>query len=191
MSPARVTPQRRWDLTVLVAGLFVLAVSGWVVLRAVARLSSERAEVAQLRSEADRLLQLRSSFVPPTRAESLAWEAADVDARALGVDPAERLALARTIARLAENAGLRGVQAQFIASDTLGVEPRTAAAGISYQPAAFGLRLVARGSYDDLQRLISRLPPSVTVRAMSAARTVGPPEYRLVLGVFVRPEGPS
>lgn len=184
-------PQRRWDLAVLVSGLIVLAVSGWVALRAGVRLSAERAEVAQLRSEADRLLELRSSFVPPTRAESLAWTAADVDARSLGTDPVERLALARTIARLAETAGLRGVQAQFIASDTLGVEPRTAPGGVSYQPAAFALRLVARGSYDDLQRLISLLPPSVTVRAMSAARTAGAPEYRLLLGVFVRPEGPS
>ncbi|MHB0949839.1 MAG: hypothetical protein ACYC4J_12375 [Gemmatimonadaceae bacterium] len=188
---ASLTPQRRWDLAVLVAGLVVLAVSGWVALRAAARLSAERGEVAQLRSEANRLLELRASFVQPTRAESLAWTAADVEARSLGADPAERLALARTIARLAENTGLRGVQAQFIASDTLGLTPRTAPAGISYPPASFALRLVARGAYGDLQRLIALLPPSVTVRAITTGRTAGAPEHRLLLGVFVRPEGPS
>ena len=172
-------------------GLALAVLGGWVGLSAQRARTRLTLDAIRLESDAARLEQWRREFRPVSATEAMRWRLVDANLTSLGVASSERVLVAETVARAAEEAGMVDVRVRFTAGDSSqGVAAREQRMGTrTLHPASYGLALHARGSYEGLVRLIGALPPSVAVWRVTSTREDGVIAHALALAVFEAVDG--
>lgn len=171
-------------VTRLAAGVLAAGLMGWAGVRASRANSRRAAELRVLSATLSTFADWKARYQPAVAAESIAWRRTWMELQSLGVVGDERLALTRTIARGAEEAGLQDVQVLIGSSDTTGAEARLSTEGVRRKPATFGLQVVCRGGLREIVAFLGQLPPSVAPTQVSLVRQDGRAKHRITLGVY-------
>lgn len=171
-------------LSRLVAAVAAAAVLAWVGVRASGQRAQRQAELRRDSALLATFADWRARYQPAVAAESISWRRTWMELQDLGVVGDERLALTRTLARLAEESGLRDVQVLIGASDTTGTDARLSTEGVRRKPATFSLQVVCRGGMPQVVSFLGQLPPSVAATQVSLVRQDGRAKHRITLGVY-------
>jgi hypothetical protein len=170
--------------TRLAAATIAAVVLGWAGVRAAKARSTRVAELRVANATLATFEDWRSRYQPAVAAESIAWRRTWMELQGLGVVGDERLAMTRTVARAAEEAGLRDVQVVFGPSDTTGTDARLSTEGVQRKPATFSLQVQCRGGLREVVAFLGQLPPSIAATQVSLAKQDGRAKHRISLGVY-------
>jgi hypothetical protein len=171
-------------LSRLVAAALGAVALAWVGIRATSLHARRETELRSATATLATFADWRLKYQPAVAAESIAWRRTWMELQDLGVVGDERLALARTVSRAAEEAGLRDVQVRIGASDTTGAEARLSTEGVRRKPATFSLQILCRGGLPQVVAFLGQLPPSVAATQVSLVRQDGRAKHRITLGVY-------
>lgn len=169
----------------------VVAMSTWTSCTAWKTTAQARAatsEAVALRTSATRFSQ---QFSAATTSETDDWARTTEDAAGFGSPEASKVSLAQTVSRIAEVAGMTRAKVSFTASDGSGVAPPRAIGELSFQRAAYGLRLEATGSISAVSRVILRLPPATEITSLSISGSSDAPSATFDLVVYQPSGGPQ
>lgn len=170
---------RRLTLSAILLAAAVIV--GGVERRQIAPLNLRK---TQLETTAARVRQFRSSFVPIAPAESASWKQM-ADSIDIAVPRGSRLSLAQTLAKSAEDAGLRGVRVSFGKPDSSYVPPRSRGVSTSdVQPADYAISIDAGGAFAQVLSFINALPPTVSVTRLVGSHDKRDTHYRITIAVY-------
>lgn len=171
-------------VTRLIAAVLGAGLLGWAGFNASRAGAARRMELAKARTTLATFADWRRRFEPAVAAESIAWRRTWMELHTLGVMGDERLALAHTITRAAESAGLHDVRVMVESPDTTGSDARLSSEGVQRQSAPFGLLVECRGNLQAVVTFLGELPPSVAPTSLSLVRQAGGARHRLTLAVY-------
>lgn len=171
-------------LTRLLAALIGAAALAWAGTRASQARAQTDGDLRKANETLATFARWRLQYQPAVVAESIAWRRTWVALQDLGVAGDERLALTRTLTRLAEEVGLRDVQVVIGPADTTAVDARLSVEGVRRKPAAFSLQIVCRGGLSQVVAFLGQLPPSVATSQVSLVRQDGRAKHRITLAVY-------
>lgn len=171
--------------------VLIVAMSAWTscsALKVTKRAGIGIDEAVAVRAAATRISQ---QFVPATTGETDEWARTTQEASEFGTTEALKVALAQTVSRIGEVAGMSGVKASFAGADSLGsAGPRTIGE-LTFQPASFALRLEGSGSVGAMSRVVLRLPPAIEITSLTLGGDSGALKGTFQLAVYQSPGGPQ
>jgi hypothetical protein len=157
----------------IAAAVLVASVAVVLGLRARDRFIAIRLQQGRVSAEITAISRFRQAFrSAPNGRDSLRVAAAS-DSVVLGVPRRLRLSLAQTVALAAEEAGLRDVRIRFGGTDTAYVPPRSASGPSPVVVADYTVSLECSGGFADVLTFVSKLPVTVSLSRLRAAREPG------------------
>ena len=134
---------------------------------ALVRSAALDARATELELAAANLHRWRGELRPATPAESLLWRESEATLRALGGDQARGLAVARLIARRAEEVGVEGLRVRLLGADSVASLEAEAVGAWTMEAAGEGLAVEFDGDVGDLVGFLGALPPQAAVETLS------------------------
>lgn len=169
----------------------IVVMSAWTscsALKVTKNAGIEIDEAVAIQAAATRISQ---QFVPATTGETDEWARTTQEASEFGTAEALKVALAQTVSRIGEVAGMSGVKASFAGADSLGsAGPRTIGE-LTFQPASFALRLEGSGSAGAMSRVILRLPPATEITSLTLGGDIDALKATFHLAVHQPSGGPQ
>ena len=168
----------------------IIGVAAVVGSTALLRADAWRIRANEVRATGETVEAWRTELVPPTPAESAAWERSQRLVRGRGIEGGDRIALMQLVAQRAEDLGIGAVSVAFAATDTLDINVFREVDGQVFDPAPYALQVRLRSGYGDLASFIGSLPPQVDVHRVTVTREGGGfVGAELVLVVFLAGAG--
>jgi hypothetical protein len=154
--------QRFWleCAAVTLLGMLAAFSYGYAALGRAGALRERAAELERVAASYD---QWRTRLQPASPQESAAWRASEQELRSLGGEAARPLAVARAVAKRAEEVGIGGLQVRLLATDSVAVLDSIALGAWVVQPAGQGLVVEFDGDVGDVVGFLGALPPQAVV----------------------------
>lgn len=171
--------------------LVVVVMSIWLSMsarRTIAKADTETETAIAIRGTAERFSR---QFVPVASAETDEWSRTTAQAAEYGVPMESRLALAGSVSRIAEAAGLTSVMVRFVGSDSVAAGSPRQMGEIVFQPAPFGMTLEGSGSALAVARTVLRLPPAVEISGLALSGDSDQLRATFSLAVYLSAGGPN
>lgn len=176
---------RENPVRILMGGLAVLVIgcSLFVGIRASAARAEFSGRMDPWRTTANQLATVQQQFRGPSSAEAAAFASEGARMGMLGVSPAARVELLRSIGQMVEDAGLSRVRVSPAPSDTAFLPERRIGDRI-LASAPYVVSVDFAGSFAGAVQFVSNLPPSVSVSQLKAIRRGGVATYQVILSVY-------
>lgn len=147
--------------------LTVVALSAWTSCAARTTERDATARIEEAATVRESATRFSSGLVAATSGEIEEWSRTTEEAAEFGSAEEVRFSLAQTVSRIAEVAGMSGVRASFVPSDSVVAAGARSVGDLVFQPSSYGLRLEGSGSVAAIARTVLRLPPATEIASLS------------------------
>lgn len=169
----------------------IVALSAWTSCSAREITKEARTGISEAVATRTTATRFSQQFLGATTGESDEWARTTQEAAEFGTPEPLKVALAQTVSRIGEVAGMSTVKASFTPTDSVGLAETRNMGDLTFQPATFGLRLEANGTASAVSRVILRLPPATEITSLSLAGNSDQLNATFQLAVYQPAGGPQ
>lgn len=168
--PTNYLRKNLFALQLLSLVVLVLVAALWIAVKASRKATALRMEETRVTREVTTLGGWTAKFQPAASEELAAWRETSMEARQLGVQRDERLALAAEIAGQAERPGFTEVRVAFAPPDPANPGAPRSAGPYAFAPASYRLSINFRGDLASTKVLLGILPAATLVTGINFKR---------------------